>query len=63
MARLGWALHGSTVALTVPIGEFTGTDVGSVVVWITTRPPNCSKAGVDQPVHLRRFSATDHNAA
>jgi len=33
MARLGWALHGSTVALTVPIGEFTGTDVGSVVVW------------------------------
>jgi hypothetical protein len=26
-------LHGSTVALTVPIGEFTGTDVGSVVVW------------------------------
>jgi len=33
MARLGWALHGSTVELTVPIGEFTGTDVGSVVVW------------------------------
>jgi len=33
MARLGWALHGSTTALTVPIGEFTGSDVGSVVVW------------------------------
>jgi len=33
MARLGWALHGSTTALTVPIGEFTGSDAGSVVVW------------------------------
>jgi LCP family protein required for cell wall assembly len=33
MARLGWALHGSTTALTVPVGEFTGRDVGSVVVW------------------------------
>ncbi len=33
LARLGWALHGSTTALTVPIGEFTNSDVGSVVVW------------------------------
>lgn len=33
LARLGWALHGSTTALTVPIGEFTNGDVGSVVVW------------------------------
>ncbi len=33
LARLGWALHGSTTALTVPIGEFTGSDSGSVVVW------------------------------
>lgn len=33
LARLGWALHGSTTALTVPIGEFTGNDSGSVVVW------------------------------
>ena len=33
MARLGWALHGSTTALTVPIGEFTDSGVGSVVVW------------------------------
>jgi LCP family protein required for cell wall assembly len=33
LARLGWALHGSPVALTVPIGEFTNSDVGSVVVW------------------------------
>jgi LCP family protein required for cell wall assembly len=33
LARLGWALHGSTTMLTVPIGEFTGSDAGSVVVW------------------------------
>lgn len=33
LARLGWALHGSTTAITVPIGEFTGNDSGSVVVW------------------------------
>nr|WP_158019407.1 LCP family protein [Mycobacterium basiliense] len=33
LARLGWALHANTVAMTVPIGEFTGSDVGSVVVW------------------------------
>jgi LCP family protein required for cell wall assembly len=33
LARLGWALHGTTTALTVPIGELTETDVGSVVVW------------------------------
>lgn len=33
LARLGWALHGSTTAVTVPIGEFTSSDVGSVVVW------------------------------
>jgi len=33
LARLGWALHGTTTALTVPIGEFTESDVGAVVVW------------------------------
>ncbi|ETW22249.1 LytTR family transcriptional regulator [Mycobacterium gastri 'Wayne'] len=33
LARLGWALHGHTTALTVPIGAFTDSDVGSVVVW------------------------------
>ncbi|MEK0567918.1 LCP family protein [Mycobacterium ulcerans] len=33
LARLGWALHGHPTALAVPIGEFTTTDVGSVVVW------------------------------
>jgi LCP family protein required for cell wall assembly len=33
LGRLGWALHGSTTAMTVPIGEFTNRDAGSVVVW------------------------------
>jgi LCP family protein required for cell wall assembly len=33
LARLGWALRGSPTALTVPIGDFTGNDAGSVVVW------------------------------
>jgi len=33
LARLGWALHGATTPMTVPIGEFTDTGVGSVVVW------------------------------
>jgi LCP family protein required for cell wall assembly len=33
LARLGWGLHGSTTALTVPIGELTNSDAGSVVVW------------------------------
>jgi LCP family protein required for cell wall assembly len=33
LARLGWALHGSSTALTVPIREFTNSDAGAVVVW------------------------------
>ncbi len=33
LARLGWALHGSKTAMTVPIGELTTSDAGSVVVW------------------------------
>jgi LCP family protein required for cell wall assembly len=33
LAQLGWALHGSTTAITVPIAEFTSSDSGSVVVW------------------------------
>ncbi|WP_263990367.1 LCP family protein, partial [Mycobacterium conspicuum] len=33
LARLGWTLHGSVTAITVPIGEFTDSDAGSVAVW------------------------------
>jgi LCP family protein required for cell wall assembly len=33
LARLAWALHGDITTTTVPIGEFTGSDSGAVVVW------------------------------
>jgi LCP family protein required for cell wall assembly len=33
VARLLWSLNGDVTATTVPIGEFTGGDSGSVVVW------------------------------
>jgi LCP family protein required for cell wall assembly len=33
LAQLGWALRGSTTAVTVPIAEFISGDAGSVVVW------------------------------
>ncbi|MCW2651283.1 MAG: cell envelope-related transcriptional attenuator [Mycobacterium sp.] len=33
LSRLGWALHGSTVTTTVPIGELGSSDSGAVVMW------------------------------
>lgn len=33
LVDLAWALHGTVTTTTVPIGEFTDSDVGSVVVW------------------------------
>ncbi|WP_235658201.1 LCP family protein [Mycolicibacterium moriokaense] len=33
LARLAWALNGNITTTTVPIGEFTSSDSGSVVVW------------------------------
>jgi LCP family protein required for cell wall assembly len=33
LAQLGWAMHGPTTSVTVPIGEFSSSDAGSVVVW------------------------------
>jgi LCP family protein required for cell wall assembly len=33
LARLAWALHGTVTTTTVPIGEFTGSDSGAVVLW------------------------------
>jgi LCP family protein required for cell wall assembly len=51
IARLGWALHGSTTTLTVPIGEFTGSDVGSVVIWDHEKATQLFDAlAADQPV-------------
>jgi len=51
LARLGWSLRGPTTTLTVPIGEFTGSDVGSVVVWDHERAAQLFDAlAADQPV-------------
>ncbi len=51
LARLGWALRGSPTALTVPIGDFTGTDAGSVVVWDHDAAPRLFAAlASDAPV-------------
>ena len=33
LGRLGWALRGAPTTVTVPIGEFTGNESGSVVIW------------------------------
>lgn len=33
LARLAWALRGDVVTTTVPIGDFSGGDSGSVVMW------------------------------
>ena len=33
LARLGWALRGAVTAITVPLGELTDSDAGSVVMW------------------------------
>ncbi len=33
LARLGWVLRGGITAITVPVGEMTGNEVGSVVIW------------------------------
>jgi LCP family protein required for cell wall assembly len=33
LVRLAWSLHGTVTTTTVPIGEFTGSDAGAVVVW------------------------------
>jgi LCP family protein required for cell wall assembly len=51
LARLGWALHGSTTTVTVPIGEFTSGDAGSVVVWDHDLAGELFEAlGTDSPV-------------
>ena len=43
LARLAWALRGDITTTTVPIGEFTGSDSGSVVVWDEDSPTSCSR--------------------
>jgi len=59
LARLGWALRGSTTTLTVPIGEFTTSDAppqaggapSSVVVWDHEKAAKLFDAlAADEPV-------------
>lgn len=51
VARLAWALRGPVTTLTVPIGELTGSDVGSVVVWDHQRAAELFDAlAADAPV-------------
>ena len=51
LARLGWALHGSMTALTVPIGQLTSSDSGSVVMWDREKAATLFDAlAADQPV-------------
>jgi LCP family protein required for cell wall assembly len=33
LARMAWALRGSTISVTVPIAEFTNNEAGDVVIW------------------------------
>ena len=44
LAWLGWALRGDITTLTVPIGEFTGNDSGSVVIWDSAAAPELFEA-------------------
>jgi LCP family protein required for cell wall assembly len=51
LARLGWALQGSPTEMTVPIGQFTTTSSGSVVVWDREKATSLFDAlAADQPV-------------
>jgi LCP family protein required for cell wall assembly len=51
LARLAWSLQGSTIELTVPIGEFSSTSSGSVVVWDHEKAAALFDAlSADQPV-------------
>ena len=44
LARLGWSLRGGITTLTVPIGEFTGNEAGSVVIWDSGVSPELFEA-------------------
>jgi len=51
LARLAWALQGNPAELTVPIGQFTSSDSGSVVVWDHEKAAALFDAlAADQPV-------------
>lgn len=51
LGQLGWALRGSTVATTVPVGGFADTDSGNVLLWDKDRASRFFDAlAKDQPV-------------
>ncbi|MDT5018298.1 MAG: hypothetical protein QOD39_4458 [Mycobacterium sp.] len=51
LARLLWSLRGTVTTTTVPIGEFSGSDSGSVVVWDNDVADQLFSAlGSDSPV-------------
>jgi LCP family protein required for cell wall assembly len=51
LGQLGWALRGSTVATTVPVGGFADTDSGNVLLWDKDRASRLFDAlAKDQPV-------------
>ncbi len=61
LARLGWALRGGTTTLTVPIGAFTGSAVGSVVLWdepAATRLFDALRGDTPVPEDVRRAGTT-----
>lgn len=60
LARLAWALRGDVTTTTVPIGEFTGSDSGSVVVWNSEAANQLFAAlGSDSPVPQEVLDAAE----
>jgi LCP family protein required for cell wall assembly len=57
LARLGWALRGSTTTMTVPIGQFITGGAGSVVIWNHDAARKLFDAlAADAPVPASAFS-------
>ncbi|WP_406235107.1 LCP family protein [Nocardia sp. NBC_01009] len=51
LGQLGWALRGATVATTVPVGGFSDTDSGNVLLWDKNKAGRFFDAlAKDQPV-------------
>ncbi|HZN82560.1 MAG TPA: LCP family protein [Mycobacterium sp.] len=63
LARLAWALRGDVTTTTVPIGEFTGGDSGSVVVWNSDVAGQLFSAlASDSPVPQEVLDAADNGS-
>jgi LCP family protein required for cell wall assembly len=63
LARLAWALRGDVTTTTVPIGEFSGGDSGSVVVWNSDAASQLFSAlASDSPVPQEVLDAADNGS-